>query len=71
MKSFGVYEAKNRLTELLKAVANGESFMLTKHGKPIASIQPYRPEGSAVKQGVSELRALGDCDFTQVDFNDD
>ena len=32
--------AKNRLTELIRAVENGERVIITRHGKPVAEIGP-------------------------------
>lgn len=34
-----VTEAKNRLTELLVKVENGESVLIERHGQPIATIE--------------------------------
>ena len=35
-----VTEAKNRLTQLLRAVENGERVVITRNGKPVAEIGP-------------------------------
>ena len=43
MRTIGAFEAKNRLSELLDAVENGEEIMITKHGRPVAKLVP--PEG--------------------------
>ena len=40
MRTIGAFEAKNRLSELLQAVENGEEIMITKHGKPVARLAP-------------------------------
>ena len=40
MKTIGAFEAKNRLSELLDAVENGEEIMITKHGRPVAKLVP-------------------------------
>ena len=40
MKTIGAFEAKNRLSELLEAVENGEEIMITKHGRPVAKLVP-------------------------------
>ena len=40
MKRIGAFEAKNRLSELLDAVENGEEVMITKHGRPVAKLTP-------------------------------
>ncbi len=39
----GTYDAKTRLTELLDAVERGESFVITRHGRPVARLLPMRP----------------------------
>jgi len=33
-------EAKNRLTELIRAVETGEQVVITRHGRPVAQISP-------------------------------
>ncbi|MEO6972204.1 MAG: type II toxin-antitoxin system prevent-host-death family antitoxin [Rhodoferax sp.] len=38
MKSFAVFEAKNRFSELLNAVENGEEITITRHGQPVARL---------------------------------
>lgn len=37
-------EAKNRLTELIRIVADGEPVVITRHGHPVAQIAPPPPE---------------------------
>ncbi len=38
MQFVGAYEAKTRLSELLRAVEGGESFTVTRNGVPVARI---------------------------------
>jgi prevent-host-death family protein len=38
MRTFGAFEAKNRLSELLELVEHGEEVMITKHGRPVAKL---------------------------------
>ncbi len=40
MKNVGAYEAKTHLPELLERVAKGEKITITKHGVPVATLQP-------------------------------
>ena len=40
MKTVAVFEAKNRLSEILAAVAHGEEYTVTKHGAAVARIVP-------------------------------
>jgi prevent-host-death family protein len=39
-----VAEAKNRLPELIRAVEEGESVVITRHGKPVAQLNPAPPK---------------------------
>ena len=39
----GSYEAKTRLPELLAAVEGGASFVITRHGRPVARLLPMEP----------------------------
>jgi prevent-host-death family protein len=52
MKTVGAFDAKTRLSKLLDQVARGESFLITKRGKPVASLSP-----------VGNLRAAGPKDI--------
>ena len=40
MDTVGAFEAKTHLSALLERVAKGESFTITKHGKPVATLAP-------------------------------
>ena len=40
MKTIGSFEAKTHLSKLLDKVAKGESFLITKRGRPVASLSP-------------------------------
>lgn len=40
METIGAYEAKTHLPQLLERVAKGEKIMITKHGVPVATLQP-------------------------------
>jgi prevent-host-death family protein len=40
MKTIGAFSAKTHLADLLKQVARGESFVITRRGKPVASLAP-------------------------------
>ena len=57
MKTVGAYEAKTHLPELLKRVTKGERITITKHGVPIAVLQPpeSRRKGEP-KKAIAELR---------------
>ena len=40
MHTFGSYEAKTHLPQLLERVEHGESITITRHGKPVARLVP-------------------------------
>jgi prevent-host-death family protein len=56
MDSVGAYDAKTHLPKLLERVAQGESITITKHGVPVAVLQPYDPEKNVDLESV--IRAL-------------
>ena len=66
MKTVAVFEAKNRLSELLAAVAQGEEITITRHGSPVArlvglaaagQVAPQQPQ--RVLDAMQRLRKLG------------
>jgi len=61
MRQIGAFEAKNRLSELLVAVENGEEVTITKHGRPVAKLVPFTAHDQArVAAAIAELRELRD-----------
>jgi prevent-host-death family protein len=60
MTTIGAYDAKTHLPQLLERVARGESFLITKHGQPVAQLSPPPVEGPAdareAMQRIKELR---------------
>ena len=52
-------EAKSHLAELLRAVEQGESFSITRHGRAIAHLVPAASaEERARREAVERFRAL-------------
>jgi prevent-host-death family protein len=49
-------EAKNRLTELIRAVEAGERVVITRHGKPVAQIGPPPTEVRRARLGGMKKR---------------
>jgi prevent-host-death family protein len=61
MDSVGAYEAKTNLSKLLARVIKGEKITITKHGVPLAVLQP--PESSRKtlpRQVIAEMRQFRD-----------
>jgi prevent-host-death family protein len=44
-------EAKNRLTKLIRIVADGEQVVITRHGHPVAQLVPPPPERRKARLG--------------------
>ena len=59
MKTVGLFEAKTHLSALLKRVAQGEQFSITKHGTPVALLVPadHRPKKHP-REVAERIRAL-------------
>lgn len=57
METIGAYEAKTHLPKLLERVIKGERITITKHGVPVAILQPPLPlKKSEPKKVIAELR---------------
>lgn len=57
MYTVGVYEAKTHLPKLLERVMRGERITITKHGVPVAVLQPPDPAMTAdTRSVIAELR---------------
>jgi prevent-host-death family protein len=59
METVGAYEAKTHLPKLLKRVSKGERITITRHGIPVAVLQPPDPAKAVdTKSIIAELRQL-------------
>ena len=59
MAEVGAFEAKTHLPKLLERVQNGERFVITKHGHPIAELVPYRQrEPEKIRAAIDDLKAF-------------
>jgi prevent-host-death family protein len=57
MESVGAYEAKTHLPKLLERVAEGHRITITKHGVPVAVLEPYDSEKNVdVRDVIQSLR---------------
>jgi prevent-host-death family protein len=73
MREVGAFEAKNKLGQLLDLVEQGEEVIITRHGKPVASLVPPhrklgREEARAAVQRIrerAEQRRLGRFDWSE------
>jgi prevent-host-death family protein len=56
MERVGAYEAKVKFSELLRRVEKGERFVITKHGVPVAVLEPISPRRRRdVKEVIAEI----------------
>lgn len=59
MESFGIYEAKAKLSELVDQAAAGREVVLTRHGEPVAKIVPVGKTGKRERaRAMRELLEL-------------
>jgi prevent-host-death family protein len=60
MEIIGAFDAKTRLSELLDRASRGESFQITKHGRPVGKIVPpdTAPDRAAIARAVETLRSF-------------
>ena len=57
--TLGAYEAKTRFSELVARAEKGESFLVTKNGRPVARITPVSDfDRARARRAVERLRAL-------------
>ena len=57
MGTVGAYEAKTHLPKLLERVIKGERITITKHGVPVAVLQPPLPlRKTEPRRVIAELR---------------
>jgi prevent-host-death family protein len=46
----GVEEARNQLPRILEAAEDGQSTVITKHGRPVAALVPFQAYDATVRQ---------------------
>jgi prevent-host-death family protein len=58
VKQLGAYEAKTHLSRILDEVEHGESFTISKHGRPVAVLMPLMAPASPATTGevIARLR---------------
>jgi prevent-host-death family protein len=59
METIGSFDAKTHLSRLLDRVAKGESFTITKSGRPVARLVPIQEKPPVdLQQVLAETRAF-------------
>lgn len=44
MKTVNIHEAKTRLSQILKDLTRGETYIICNNGEPVAELSSYRPK---------------------------
>jgi prevent-host-death family protein len=58
MPDIGAYDAKTHLPKLLERVQQGERFVITKHGRPVAELIPAATRDPArIRDVIADMRA--------------
>lgn len=57
MKTVGIFEAKNRLSELVAQAESGEVIVLTRNGHPVAQIGPVAFDHERAREAMAFLRS--------------
>ncbi|MGD1064049.1 MAG: type II toxin-antitoxin system prevent-host-death family antitoxin [Terracidiphilus sp.] len=62
MTEIGLFQAKTRLSELVRLVRAGESFIITQRGEPAAELAPIREkvrrDSRRIAEAVRRLREM-------------
>ncbi len=54
----GAFEAKTKLSELLRRVEQGDEVIITRHGKPVARLLPHHQKRYSPKEAEAALKRL-------------
>ena len=61
METVGAYQAKTHLPKLIDRVQKGERITITKHGVPVAILQPPDPQRNVdLESVIAEIRKFRD-----------
>jgi prevent-host-death family protein len=62
-EEIGAFEAKTKLSELLEKVRQGQVFLITKRGRPVAELRPVTPRGQRLQFGCDRGKVVIGADF--------
>ena len=61
-QQIGAFEAKTHFSQIIEKVENGADFVITRRGKPVAKIVPFKQEPEMTRQDafaqLMEMRKL-------------
>lgn len=66
MRTVGAFEAKTHLSQLLDDVEQGETITITRHGVPVARLEPFSGKSRKTREEAVEgmLRFMRETDAT-------
>lgn len=67
-KTVGVREAKNRLSELVRAVRRGQEWVITDRGEPVARLLPMPAKDLTLDERIRELEKSGIIEPRRADW---
>jgi prevent-host-death family protein len=71
MATVGAFEAKTHLSSLLERVARGESFTITRHGKPVARLVPAEQrDPERIKAAIRRMKEIAAGQTLGADWRD-
>ena len=58
-QQIGAFEAKTHFSQIIEKAERGEDFVITRRGKPVAKIIPFKQEPEMTfKEAVEELKEM-------------
>jgi len=57
-RQIGAFDAKTHFSQILEKIENGEDFIITKRGKPVAKIVPFEEKKISRKEALKTLREM-------------
>lgn len=73
VEEIGIFETKTRLSELIDRVEQGQVFVITRRGRPVAEIRPVTPARQKLARGCAKNQGYWmapDFDEMPDDFSD-
>ena len=58
MKTVTAADANRQFSAVLRDVAQGQRFVVTSRGKPVATIEPFRSRSATARAGAAKRRLL-------------
>jgi prevent-host-death family protein len=68
--NIGTFEAKTHFSEIIEDVQNGNDYVITKRGKPVAKIIPFVQDVHSRKDIVNQLFSFQEISNEKFDIQD-